>query len=71
MQHHRLPPSIEERLKFRAQRTGRSIGEVAREAVLDEIDAIEDYYFARALLRQQDQPATTTGTRGANAHISS
>jgi predicted DNA-binding protein len=53
MEPYRLPQGIEERLQARARVTGRSVAEVAREAVLDEIEAIEDYYHAVALVRQQ------------------
>lgn len=64
MEPYRLPRSIEERLKARARRTGRSITAVAREAVLDGIEALEDYYLAVALAREQQRecaagPAST------------
>ena len=81
MENFQLPHGLEARLQARARRTGRSIAEVAREAVLDEIEAIEDYYLTAALVRQQRRcptalrfelhSATTTGTLGARAHISS
>jgi predicted DNA-binding protein len=51
MEPYRLPQSIQERLQARARKTGRSLTEVTRQAVLDEIEAIEDYYHALSLVR--------------------
>ncbi len=41
----RLSPEIEQRLEALARETGRSISQLAREAVFQHIDAIEDYYL--------------------------
>ena len=40
----RLSPEIEQRLEALARETGRSTAQLAREAVFQHIDAIEDYY---------------------------
>ena len=75
METYRLPRTIEAQLQARARRTGRSVAQVARDAVLDGIDAIEGYYLAVEMVREQQREAahaaTVTGTRGATAHISS
>jgi len=42
----RLPPEIEKRLNDLAQRTGRSKSYYAREAILEHLDDLEDYYLA-------------------------
>jgi RHH-type transcriptional regulator, rel operon repressor / antitoxin RelB len=42
----RLPPEIEERLEALAKRTGRSKSFYAREAILQHLDDLEDYYLA-------------------------
>ena len=46
----RLPPDIEERLEALAKKTGRSKSYYAREAILRQIENIEDYYLARRRL---------------------
>jgi len=46
----RLPPDIEERLDALAKKTGRSKSYYAREAILRQIEDIEDYYLARRRL---------------------
>jgi len=43
----RLPPEIERRLDALAKKTGRSKSYYAREAILRQIEDIEDYYLAR------------------------
>jgi RHH-type rel operon transcriptional repressor/antitoxin RelB len=43
----RLPPEIEQRLDALARKTGRSKSYYAREAILRQIEDIEDYYLAR------------------------
>jgi len=43
----RLPPEIEQRLDALAKKTGRSKSGFAREAILRQIEDIEDYYLAR------------------------
>jgi RHH-type transcriptional regulator, rel operon repressor / antitoxin RelB len=42
----RLPPEIEERLEKLAKQTGRSKTFYAREAILEHIEDLEDYYLA-------------------------
>lgn len=44
----RLPESIEARLNALAQETGRAKSTLAREAILEYIDDLEDYYLAEA-----------------------
>ena len=46
----RLPPEIEQRLAALAKKTGRSKSYYAREAILRQIEDIEDYYLARRRL---------------------
>ena len=41
----RLPPEIEARLDALAKKTGRSKSFYAREAILRQIEDIEDYYW--------------------------
>ncbi len=42
----RLPPEIERRLKKLARRTGRTKTFYVREAILQQLDDLEDYYLA-------------------------
>ena len=46
----RLPPEIEQRLDALAKKTGRSKSFYVREAILRQIEDIEDYYVARRRL---------------------
>ena len=46
----RLPPAIEKRLGTLAKKTGRTKSYYAREAILRQIEDIEDYYLARRRL---------------------
>ena len=46
----RLPPEIEQRLDALAEKTGRSKSYYAREAILRQIEDIEDDYLARRRL---------------------
>ena len=46
----RLPPQIERRLDALAKKTGRTKSYYAREAILRQIEDIEDYYLARRRL---------------------
>lgn len=46
----RLPPEIEKRLDALAKKTGRTKSYYAREAILRQIEDIEDYYLARRRL---------------------
>jgi RHH-type transcriptional regulator, rel operon repressor / antitoxin RelB len=48
----RLPAEIEERLANLAQETGRSKTTLAREAILEYIDDLEDFYLAEARARK-------------------
>lgn len=48
----RLPAEIEERLNALAQQTGRSKTALAREAILEYIEDLEDYYLAEARARK-------------------
>jgi RHH-type rel operon transcriptional repressor/antitoxin RelB len=46
----RLPPEIEKRLDALARSTGRTKSFYAREAIVRQIEDIEDYYLARRRL---------------------
>jgi RHH-type rel operon transcriptional repressor/antitoxin RelB len=46
----RLPPEIEKRLNLLAKKTGRTKSFYAREAILRQLEDIEDYYLARRRL---------------------
>lgn len=48
----RLPESIEQRLAALATETGRTKTTLAREAILEYIDDLEDFYLAEARARQ-------------------
>ncbi len=48
----RLPDAIEERLAALASETGRTKTTLAREAILEYIDDLEDYYLAEARARR-------------------
>lgn len=48
----RLPQTIEERLDALANETGRTKTALAREAILEYIDDLEDYYLAEARARR-------------------
>ena len=47
----RLPPDIEARLNRLAQQTGRTKTALAREAILEHLDDLEDFYLAEARAR--------------------
>ena len=49
----RLPAEIERRLSALARKTGRSKTFYAREAILEHIDDLEDYYLAEARLARK------------------
>jgi len=49
----RLPPEIEQRLAALAKKTGRSKSYYAREAILRQIEDLEDYYLARRRLARR------------------
>jgi RHH-type rel operon transcriptional repressor/antitoxin RelB len=46
----RLPPDLEKRLDALARKTGRTKSFYAREAIVRQIEDIEDYYLARRRL---------------------
>ena len=48
----RLPEAIEERLATLARETGRTKTTLAREAILEYIDDLEDFYLAEARARK-------------------
>jgi RHH-type transcriptional regulator, rel operon repressor / antitoxin RelB len=48
----RLPEAIEQRLDALAQETGRTKTTLAREAILEYMDDLEDYYLAEARARR-------------------
>ncbi|ADD27156.1 DUF6290 family protein [Meiothermus ruber] len=48
----RLPKEIEERLEALAQKTGRSKSYYVRQAILEHLDDLEDYYLALERLEQ-------------------
>ena len=47
----RLPETIEERLDALARETGRTKTSLAREAILEYLDDLEDFYLAEARAR--------------------
>lgn len=49
----RLPEEIEARLRVLAERTGRSKSFYVREAVLEHLDDLEDYYLAAQRLAER------------------
>jgi len=48
----RLPPDIEERLEKLAKQTGRTKTFYAREAILEHIEDLEDYYLAARIAKR-------------------
>jgi len=48
----RLPDAMEERLNSLAQETGRTKTALAREAIAEYIDDLEDFYLAEARARK-------------------
>ena len=48
----RLPPDIEERLEKLAKQTGRTKTFYAREAILEHIEDLEDYYLAARVAKR-------------------
>lgn len=48
----RLTPDIEDRLNRLTQETGRTKTALAREAILEHLDDLEDFYLAEARARQ-------------------
>jgi RHH-type rel operon transcriptional repressor/antitoxin RelB len=54
----RLPPDIEKRLTALAKKTGRTKSFYAREAILRQIEDIEDYYLASGRLARDGARVT-------------
>ena len=54
----RLPPDIEKRLDALARSTGRTKSFYAREAIVRQIEDIEDYYLAKRRLARGGQRVT-------------
>jgi RHH-type transcriptional regulator, rel operon repressor / antitoxin RelB len=59
----RLPKDLEERLALMADKTGRTKSALARQAIIDNIEDMEDYYLAKQALEEDD------GTRFSLAEI--
>ena len=57
----RLPPEIEQRLDALARKTGRSKSYYAREAIVRQIEDIEDYYLAQRRLSRGGPRVTLEG----------
>lgn len=49
----RLPPKIENRLESLARKTGRTKTYYARQAILEHLQDLEDYYLAEARLKEK------------------
>lgn len=52
----RLPEEIEERLTALAERTGRTKTWYARQAILEYLDDLEDYYLALSRIEEERIP---------------
>jgi RHH-type transcriptional regulator, rel operon repressor / antitoxin RelB len=50
----RLPKELEERLEFMAKKTGRTKSSFARQAIIDNIDELEDIYLLQQALIEDD-----------------
>jgi RHH-type transcriptional regulator, rel operon repressor / antitoxin RelB len=50
----RLPKDLEERLAFMAKRTGRTKSAFARQAIIDNIDALEDEFLLERAYAESD-----------------
>lgn len=50
----RLPKDLEERLAFMAKKTGRTKSAFARQAIIDNIDELEDIYLLQQALIEDD-----------------
>lgn len=59
----RLPKELEDRLEFMAKKTGRTKSLFAREAIMENIDAMEDYYLAKQAIEEDD------GTRFSHSDV--
>jgi len=60
----RLPPEIEKRLDALAKKTGRTKSFYAREAILRQIEDIEDYYLAQRRLARGGPRVTLESLEG-------
>ena len=58
----RLPPDLENRLAALAKATGRSKTYYAREALIEYIDDLEDFYLAEQRLRDLEEGRSRTYT---------
>jgi RHH-type transcriptional regulator, rel operon repressor / antitoxin RelB len=58
----RLPEEIEQRLEALAQETGLTKTTLAREAILEYIDDLEDFYLAEARARKNRNDHSTAGS---------
>ena len=54
----RLPPDIESRLAALARKTGRSKTHYAREAILEHLQDLEDFYLAEARIKRYSEKKT-------------
>lgn len=50
----RLPKELEARLEYMAKKTGRTKSEFARQAIIENIDDLEDYYLAKQSIADDD-----------------
>lgn len=50
----RLPKDIEDRLDALAKKTGRTKSHYAREAILEKLEDLEDYYLAEEVMGRDD-----------------
>jgi RHH-type transcriptional regulator, rel operon repressor / antitoxin RelB len=50
----RLPKDLEDRLAFMAKRTGRTKSAFARQAIIDNIDALEDEFLLERAYAESD-----------------
>ncbi|KAF0115766.1 MAG: RelB/StbD replicon stabilization protein (antitoxin to RelE/StbE) [Hyphomonadaceae bacterium] len=55
----RLPKELEERLEYMAKKTGRTKSLFAREAIIENIEALEDYYLLKTALAESDGTTVT------------
>ncbi len=51
----RLPPEVEARLAALARRTGRSKSYYAREAILEHLEDLEDFYLAEERMQRYSE----------------
>lgn len=63
----RLPPDIEKRLDALARSTGRTKSFYAREAIVRQIEDIEDHYLAKRRLARRGSKQPAAGARAGQA----